>query len=241
MIDDTILLAWIDGELDEAEAARVAAAVAADPALAKKAQAHRMLRRRLDTAFRPLLDEVAHMPPRRAATVLNFEEARKARVKDKPPARPAVALKLGEGWKRWMPIAASLLLGVAVGAQLDTGGNVAERDGAMVADGALAYALDRKLSGQEGRVRIALSFRDKAGDYCRSFDAGRMAGVACRSGDAWQMRAATSRPITVPQGDYRMAAAGDPVILSAVEGMIAGDPLDAAGERTALSRGWRGR
>ena len=43
MIDDGEFFAWLDGELDEEAASRVAAAVAASPELAKKAEQHRRL------------------------------------------------------------------------------------------------------------------------------------------------------------------------------------------------------
>ncbi|PTQ12360.1 anti-sigma factor [Sphingomonas oleivorans] len=231
MIDDQTLLAWIDGELDDFTAARVAAAVKADPTLAAKAEAHRALGRRLAEGFRPLLDEPVALPPRRPAAIVSLAAAREARQRKQPPAgtRP---------WMRYASLAATLVLGVAIGSQLTTNGEVRTRDGVMVADGLLARALDEKLSGQDGRIRVALSFRDKAGDYCRSFDAERLSGVACRTGGAWQMRATTMRAAPAQTGEYRMASAGDPAILSTVERLIAGDPLDAATERAARDRKW---
>ncbi|MFC0677416.1 hypothetical protein ACFFGH_06055 [Lysobacter korlensis] len=56
-IDEHELQAWIDGELAPSDAARVAAAVAADPVLAAQASRERRLRERLRAEFDPVLDE----------------------------------------------------------------------------------------------------------------------------------------------------------------------------------------
>ena len=45
---------------------------------------------------------------------------------------------------------------------------------------------------------------------------------------------------TPTAGDYRTAGAETPPeVLAAVEALIAGEPLDAAGERAARERGWK--
>ena len=46
MTDEEEFFAWLDGELDGAAAAKVAARVAADPALAEEARLHRALGQR---------------------------------------------------------------------------------------------------------------------------------------------------------------------------------------------------
>ena len=55
---DEQFFAWLDGELDGEEAARVAALVAADPALTEQARAHRALGEQLRGAFAPVMAEV---------------------------------------------------------------------------------------------------------------------------------------------------------------------------------------
>src|SRR3546814_14157454 len=52
-----MLMAFADGELTGPEAEAVAAAIAADPALAEKVAQHRQLRAMLAGAFEPVLDE----------------------------------------------------------------------------------------------------------------------------------------------------------------------------------------
>ena len=39
--------------------------------------------------------------------------------------------------------------------------------------------------------------------------------------------------------DYRQAGSGDATLLGAAQAMMAGEPLDAAGEVSARQRGWR--
>ena len=57
-MDDEKFFAWLDGELDSAEAAEVEAEVAADPRLSKLAEQHRALGTRLKAAF----DTVVEVP-----------------------------------------------------------------------------------------------------------------------------------------------------------------------------------
>ena len=64
-ITDETLAAYADGELDGAEKERVAAAVAADPALAAKIEAHHALKARLAAHYAPLAEQAA--PPHLAA------------------------------------------------------------------------------------------------------------------------------------------------------------------------------
>jgi hypothetical protein len=228
-IDEARIIAWIDGELEPAEAADVAAQVAADPELAALADRHRRLKTRFAAAFGPIAEPIERVRP--ATPVISLVDARAERQ-----ARTE-APRLAHRWVWPGAIAASLLLGVLVGHQaLPPAGGLADRPGALALDRGIAAALDSKLSGEAGAIRIALSFRDKAGAYCRSFIGASLSGVACRDPDGWYLRygaqghAATS--------DYRTAGA-DRAMMSAVDSMIAGDPLDAAGEAHARHAGWR--
>ncbi len=86
-------------------------------------------------------------------------------------------------------------------------------------------------------MRVALTFRDRSGDYCRSFAAKHLSGVACRADGGWQLRYA-SAPDAAPQGDYRQAGADD-ATAQVVAAMISGEPLDRAAEAAARGKGWR--
>ena len=51
--DDETLMAFADGELDEARRAEIAAALDQDPSLAQRVERHRALRARVVDAFGP--------------------------------------------------------------------------------------------------------------------------------------------------------------------------------------------
>ena len=226
-MDEARIIAWIDGELEGDLAAEVAAAVAADPALAAKAEAHRRMRARFAAAFDPIAAVPVAPPERPAAPVVSLAAVRAARAVGAPKRR---------SWAMPGAIAASLLVGALLGHQGSPGGGIADRAGTLALSPAVAHALDGQLAGEAGPVRVALSFRDHQGDYCRSFAGQHLAGVACRTGSGWQLRYAA--PGVPGQADYRMAGS-DAASAGAIAAMIEGDPLDAAQERAARTTGWR--
>ncbi|QKS02048.1 hypothetical protein F9288_09385 [Sphingomonas sp. CL5.1] len=225
-MDEATIVAWVDGELDEAAAARAAFAVEHDPALAALAERHRRLKARFAAAFGPIADEAVAMPAPPAATIHSLDAARRRRGQGRSP------------WPRWaMPgaIAASLLVGLMLGHGIDGAAGVGDSPEALALSRPIATALDRQLSGEAGAVRVALSFRDRDGDLCRSFAATHLAGVACRAGDGWRLR--YGAPNTAPGGDYRMAG-GDDGEMRFVQSVIAGEPLDRAAEMAARAKRW---
>lgn len=231
-MDEARIIAWIDGELDGEAAAEVAAAVAADPALAAQAEVHRRLKARFAAAFDPIATVPAPAPrsERPAAPVVSLAAVRAARVAETPKRK---------SWAVPGAIAASLLIGVLVGHQwLPGGGGIADRAGTLALSPSISHALDGQLAGEVGAVRVAVSFRDHQGDYCRSFAGEHLAGVACRAGSGWQLRYAA--PGLPQRAEYRMAGA-DGGTAEAIAAMIEGDPLDAAQERDARNAGWRPR
>jgi hypothetical protein len=230
-MDETRIIAWIDGELPPEEAAEVEAAVAADPVLASIAARHRKIRARFAAAFTPLLQEPVAMPKRRSARIVSLAAVREERAAP-PTPRPAPR------WRSWAwpsAVAASLLVGVIVGhGQPATG--VADRGGALALSAPIAQALDTQSSGQLAPVSVAVSFKDHDGRYCRGFVAQYIGGVACKEASGWQLRYAA--PVDPQKGDYRQAG-GDAASAKVIATMIAGDPLDAAGERKAIAAKWR--
>ncbi|OJV33175.1 MULTISPECIES: hypothetical protein [unclassified Sphingomonas] len=225
-IDEATIVAWVDGELDEAAAARAAFAVEHDPALAEIAERHRRMKARFAAAFGPIADEAVAMPAPASATIHSLDAARHRRATGR-----AV-------WPRWaMPgaIAASLLVGLMIGHGMNGGAGVGDSPEALALSRPIATALDRQLSGESGTVRVALSFRNRDGDLCRSFAAAHLSGVACRAGDGWQLRYGS--PNTAPDGAYRMAG-GDAGEMRFVQSVIAGEPLDRAGEMAARAKQW---
>lgn len=225
-MDEATFFAWIDGELSAEEAGRVAAIVAADPALAAKAEAHRAMQRKLAAAFAPIAEQPADLP---GAAILSFE-ARKAN-------KPTFSSPL-----RWSAMAATLVAGIVIGTLASKGDDtsVASRQGMLVASADLQEALDVRLASSPSTSgpSIGLTFRDKDGAICRSFTDGAAQGLACREGENWRLRALVQSQ-TQAVGDYRMASGADPAIATIIDTLIDGEPFDADKEKSAKQNGWR--
>jgi hypothetical protein len=239
-VSEKILAAFVDGELSEADRERIAAAIAADADLRARADRIRTLRDRLTARYGPVADEplpehlaglLKPSPESTPGNVLDLDAARMRR--SRAPRLP--------WWGRAAAIAATLLLGVALG-RFGLGemeGDVISRDGALAARGELARALDTQLASTQSPtapVRIGITFHDTRDRLCRTFASETIAGLACRSGDAWRLQATTT-PRTAPaETAYRQAASPDPFILQAAQAIMKGDALDAPAERAALKQ-----
>lgn len=232
------LMAYADGELPPLEAKRVERAIAADPALARQVDDHRKLRAMLANGFAPVVEQPV---PDRLTAMLRAPAS--APVIDLAQVRRSRASARG-GWRRWgMPaaIAASLVIGIMVGERVDTG-PVSTRGGTLVASGALAQALDTQLAsaqaGSGASLKMLVTFRNQQGAICRSFSGARLSGIACRDGDAWQLRE-TRGGIARPATQFQQAGSADAALMADAQAMMAGDPLDAEAEAKAQAKGWR--
>jgi hypothetical protein len=254
LISDEMLFAYVDEELDAAGRAEVEAAMAADPALAQRVQQQRSLRTLLGAAYRPVLEEP--VPPRLVAAAqarpakARVLELASARDKRKTAAPAEAAAANDWSWKHWGGMAACLVVGVLAGysgwlaTSID---NIATRGGQLVASGELARALSTQLAmtqAADAPVRIGLSFLSRDDEYCRSFTlaTGVTGGLACRRGDEWTLRVVSQdKPLSTAPGGLRQAASPvPPAVLKVVdEQMVPGGALDAAGEKLAMSKGWR--
>ena len=231
MTEDEKFFAWLDGELTPADAAEVEAKVAADPQLQRLAEQHRALGGHLRGAFDPIaaapVPEHLRAALRPSATVVDFAAAKRARAM---PSLP-----------QWAAMAATLALGILVGTMMPqrASGPVEVQGGKIYAAAALNQALDTQLaSAPAGDVRIGVTFRDEAGQICRSFTQPSASGLACREEGRWKVKGLFGSP--EGQGsDYRMAAGMDPNLAALVDSTMAGDPFDAAHERQAKDRGWK--
>ncbi len=229
MIKDERFFAWLDGELEPAEAAEVAALVAADPALQRKADAHRALAGRLSAAF----DPIAAAPlPDALADAIRPGEAEVIDLAARREARSPIAARM-----QWAAMAATLAIGIVAGSMIGSSpsGPIGREDGQLVASGDLEAALYTRLASApaDDGARIGLTFRDAAGDLCRSFTDDGAAGLACHQGGDWRLRGLFQAG-EGQQAEFRMAAGADPRLAELVEATMAGEPLDAAGERKAL-------
>jgi hypothetical protein len=87
-------------------------------------------------------------------------------------------------------------------------------------------------------VKVAVSFRDKQGAYCRVFSSSATDGIACRDASGWALRR-TQQGSTTQRGYYAQAGSPDPDLMAAAQDMMAGEPLDAKAEAAARGAGWR--
>lgn len=228
------LAAFADGELDQARASEIAAAIAADPNLARQLASHRALKGLLASHYAPICAEPV---PDRLAGLLQLREAELAAiVVDFAAAREAREAK--RRIPRW-----SWLVGPAMAAGL---GLVLLRP-AMTGDSpgyagpALAAALDTRLSAdpaQAAQPRILLSFANAGGEFCRAYAAPEQSGIACRDGEGWRIEREGPGAVAAG-GDYRQAGSVAEDLLAAAQELASGPALDRAGEEAALAKGWR--
>lgn len=234
-ITEEQLAAYADGQLDAAGAAQVEAAIAADPALARKVAAHRALRERLSAHYAPiaaqpvpaqLADLLAKGPAQGAGggEVVSLAAARERRE------LPAMV-------RRWAPIAGPALAASLVLAlwQPWQGGPPEGYAGEQ-----LATALDTQLASDRpagSATRILLSFEREGGDLCRAYRSEAQGGIACRDASGWKIE----RQFALGQaqtGEFRQAGS-EADLLATAQDMATGAALDAAGERAARERGWQ--
>ncbi|MFC3076899.1 anti-sigma factor family protein [Phenylobacterium terrae] len=243
-LKDQALMAYVDGELDETQRQALEASIAGDPQLAREVERQRALRAGVQGAFAGVLDEPV---PDRLTALIAGEAADEAPLVLRPQFGARKPKTRSFRAAHWAAMAASLVLGAGIGLAAGFGPGlldpapIATEGGRMVARGALADALDGQLAADAaGEVQVGLSFRAQDGAYCRTFvmAGAQVAGLGCRQGEGWTVRATADAP--AGQGDYRTAASATPApILAAVEGLIAGEPLDASQEAAARARGWR--
>jgi len=248
-LDDETLMAYADGELDAARRAEIAAALAADPALAARVEKHRAMRASVSSAFAPVL---ADPVPERlraaamgsAAPVAAAERARGNVVRF--PSRGSRAPATPWRAREWLAMAASVLLGVAISWRAfspTSPETITASNGALVARGELAAALEGQLASNQANdaaVKIGLTFKARDGSYCRTFAlaAGGTSGLACRANGEWQIPVTASADAA--GGDIRQAAGSiPPAVLQAIEARIAGDVLTAPDEGKARDAGWK--
>ena len=246
---DDVLMAYADGELDLRTRAQVEDAMAADPQIASRVATHQALRKTLQSGFEKVLDEP--IPDRlitaaRATSRVRSENRVVVPLRPRRPRAGALPRWASPGWGA---IAASFVLGALVwhfGTDWYSSGPVTERDGQLLAAGALDKALSNQLASAQAAqapVQIGVSFRSKGGKYCRTFqlrEHTNLAGLACREQDNWKLEAlAQSDASPDSHSDFRPAASAlPPPIAQAVDQAIDGEPLDAKAEAQARTNQW---
>lgn len=231
-VTDEMLMAFVDGETDEATRAMIEQVLAADAALAARAERFR--------ASRALLREA-------------FGDARREAV---PEALVEAVLRGGERgtvvpFARWrrpgfaLPLAACLALAIGAAGYLagSTGGSPADPLGRAALAEALAGTKSGEsrpiaVAGREGRFETLATYRIEGG-FCRSFDLSgvdiSLSGVGCDRGQGWNL------DLTVARQDggglYAPASeAGLQGIDAYLDALEVSAPLTAQEEATALGR-----
>jgi hypothetical protein len=243
------LMAYVDGELAPDEERRVATEVAKDPALNAYVEQQKELAAKLRSAFAPVLEEP--IPAR-------IERA--VRETKMPSHQPALSLvrrlqrlwsNTGRAGSTWIPagaLAAGLALGIVLAGSFETDTDLGTQGGALVARGELARVLTAELASEQvpdtvSAARIGVSFMNKDGAFCRSFETragarGAAAGIACLADGDWQIAALASAAPSETGGFTTAAGEMPPTVRSALNEMISGDPLNAEQERAARNQGW---
>lgn len=227
--DPATVAAFVDGELDDLTARRIEREATSDPALAAEIARHRALKMQLTAHYAPVAEEPV---PERLRALLTAGTAIDTSLTARREAKSARFAPI-----HWGAIAASLALGLALGLRpWAPAAGIAEADGVIIAAGPLAEALDTQLASNQpadAAVRIGLSFEDKAGRYCRSFESASLDGIGCHDDGRWHLER-TMRGQT--GADYRQASSGE--LAAAAAAMMASDPLGASAERQARDKGW---
>ncbi|WP_300540531.1 zf-HC2 domain-containing protein [Maricaulis sp.] len=237
-IEEDMLMAYVDGELDAAAAARVETALANDPELKARFDAMQALRGTLSEHYDPVLDEP--VPARLEALIRPARAARPRATAANPVSQWLDRLRQGWQAPQWAAVAAALVLGVLAGTQLGIPGDrsiLTVENGRLAPGGPLAAALDRPGPGR-GDIAVQVSFRRADGRYCRTFTASDTAGIACRDAGAWQIELAA--PAAGQETEIRTAGSAlPPAVLEHMDVLIEGDALSAEEEISAAERGWR--
>jgi len=247
---DETLIAYADGDLDDATRRAVESAMRRDSSIGRRVARLRAAReeRYADQAPHP-----------RHANVVQLAAVRAQRAAQQLAARKAA--KRQWGWLEWGALGLVMVLGLAAGrfglARWQPGWfgetaaaptTVFSRNGMLVAQGRLDHALTQQMGGaapSEGDVRVGLSFLSNEGGYCRSFTLvglnQDLVGIACRGGDEWRIPVLVqnARPLPAP-ASYRMAGSEMPTaLLEAIDQRIVGGMLDTRAEVEALRRNWQ--
>jgi hypothetical protein len=229
-IDPERLMAYVDGQTNGEETARIEAAIAADPRLRAQAEGWRAQNQALRTAFDPILHEPI---PQRLQEAM---EPKAQILAFRPRHRDWRALSAG-----LIGLAAAALLGFQLGAGPGNG-LLRTDDGGVWAKGALAHALERQASGEPGQsqVAIALTVQGQNDAPCRAFrvHSQGLDGLACRQEQGWSVVALGTQAIG-EEGAYRPAAGLSPGVLAALEGIEGAEALSPEAEAARIRAQWR--
>jgi len=237
-LSDEELMAFADGQLDDAQMREIAPLVASDPAMAAEVERLRAGTAALRGAFRGQLE--LETPARLREVVAKAPASNVAILKRRPAQAPI--------WAAAAAAAACLVVGLGIGRGFGGADSLFEMgaDHALVAASDLRGALENSPSGSGvGEVRVALTFPEANGGYCRVFRIDRTAGaatagLACKAVNDWTVVALGEAGSTASHGAMAQAGGDIPeAVLQAAANRQGGDALDANAEAAALRAHWK--
>lgn len=236
--DDETLMAFADGELDEATSARLEAALATDETLAERLAVFFESRLLVAGAMKPLIDEPVPeallKSVRRMADDARSGETNAGNV---VPLRP----KQQRETRRWlMPLAASIVAVITGVVGFTVGRNLNPSMPDSTAQ--IAALLDREASGQvialgtSGEtLHVIASFRDKNGSLCREYElkqaSSSTVSIACRQDQTW----VTQLALSSAKAEGYVPASAQETIDAYLASIEAGAPLSSEEERAILT------
>ncbi|WP_298288607.1 hypothetical protein [Novosphingobium sp.] len=235
MSDDTEeqLAAFLDGAMDDEAAAAFEARLAADPALAAKAELWLANDRRIAAAFAPLA-EAPISPELLARMGLTSERAAAVRT-------PGAANDNPPWWRRYnVPLGAAVAASLVAALVLPRDASEPTRD--------LSFALETGRSLEAVRladgstVTPTLTVKAADGRWCREYRQGAAIGLACRDDGSWKVEATGSGTGPADGGEIGVASGADSAPLAPAFARIgASDPLGNREEDDLITRGWQAR
>lgn len=230
MLNDELIGAFMDGELDAEKRALVEHWIATD-----KGAAARLERMRIADAL------AREAIPRVAVTA---DDPLAVRIMGAAAATPArrnvvrfVAPRLPE-MRRMAALAAACVMGVVVGW---ASGVLQPSQAEMSVSPRLAAVLDRAVSGEQTtvdgrRVEVVLSVRGADGSFCREFRTeDQIDALACKVNGDWRLLVQAAAPRS---SEYVTAGSATPID-AALGQLGAQTALELADERRAIVSGWQ--
>lgn len=253
--DETLLSAYLDGELPAREAETLEMRLADDPLLAGRLEAMRAA----DRTARKVYARIDELPmPQRVLDLLKEDEVNGGAetLENKVIAFPRRGMRqfkqLPVALAASVALVAGFLVSGLVSREAGTGAGIPELYAAAIPNDSELHRLletgqgpatQTLASGADGRV--ILTFQAEDGDYCRQFqlDAapGSMHALACRRDGAWRMETVSYADSVAPGGLYQQASGAAPAALEAAVEALLGDrePLDPRKESLLISNSWR--
>lgn len=235
MTDETEekLAAFLDGAMDEAEAAEFEARLSSDPELAARAERWLANDRRIAAAFAPLAIEPVSPDLLRT---MGLGEPKAAIV------APVAANDNSPWWRRHaLPLGGALAASLAAILLLTPRGNEGPRRD-------LSFALEtgRSLSpvrlADGSTVTPTLTVKAADGRWCREYRQASSVGIACREAGHWRVEAQGTGSGPADGSEIAVASGADGSALDAGFARLrASDPVDGKVEADLIAKGWPDR